>query len=232
MKLRKVLTAAVLTAVTACSLVLTGCQQKLVPADQVATALFDLAVKDDAVPMKDLLGFASEDDVRKSLIEGGEATNFVNEFKQEFVNAGIDFTDDEIQEMTGQLMGLITRLSCTAEITDQNSKETTVVLKVKGYAMSDVEKIAADLQEKALSELDQDTQMLIATGDADATMKFMQQFMKDYVAVISAMDTTQESDVTVKMAKMKVDVSGKTKLSWMPVDLPGMESDLDKAMMK
>lgn len=232
MKLRKVLTAAVLTAVTACSLLLTGCQQKLVPADQVATALYDLAVKDDAVPMKDLLGFASEEDVRKSLIEGGESTDFVDEFKQEFTNAGIDFTDEEIQEMTDQLMGLLTRMTCTAEITEQSGKETTVVLKVKGYTYAEVEKITTELQEKALTEVDEETQMALATGDEEATMKFMQQFMKDYVAAVSAMEPTEESEITIKMEKMKVDVSGKTKLSWMPVDMPKMESDLDTAMMK
>lgn len=232
MKLRKVLAAAVVTAVTACSLLLTGCQQKLVPADQVATALYSLAVKDDAVPMKDLLGFASEDDVRKSLIKGGESTDFVDGFKQEFVNAGIDFTDEEIKDMTDQLMGLITKLNCTAEITSQSSKEVTVVLKAKGYAMANVEKIATGLQGKALTELDEETQALLATGDEEASMKFMQQFMKDYVAAVSAMEPTEDNDITIKMEKMQVDVSGKTKLCWMPVDMTKMESDLDKAMMK
>ena len=51
-----------------CSVVLTGCQSKLAPADQVVGAMYDLVVKENAIPMKDLLGFASEDDVRSSLL--------------------------------------------------------------------------------------------------------------------------------------------------------------------
>ena len=51
-----------------CSIALTGCQSKLVPADQVVGALYELTVKENAVPVKDLLGFASEDDVRASLL--------------------------------------------------------------------------------------------------------------------------------------------------------------------
>ena len=60
MKLRKKLIATVVAAVAVCAVALTGCQQKLEPADQVVGALYDLAAKDDPVPMKNLLGFASE----------------------------------------------------------------------------------------------------------------------------------------------------------------------------
>ena len=49
------------TVMAVCSIALTGCQQKLEPADQVVGALYELSVKENATPMKDLLGFASEE---------------------------------------------------------------------------------------------------------------------------------------------------------------------------
>ena len=232
MKLRKKLIATMVAAVAVCAVALTGCQQKLDPADQVIGALYDLAAKDDPVPMKDLLGFASEEDVRKSLVEGGEAADFVEEFKKEFTDAGIDFTDEELQEMTDQLTGLLTKLSYTAEITEQSSKETTVVLHVKGYSNSDMEQITVDLSEKALTEMDEETQMAIATGDEEATMKFMQQFMKDYVAAVAEMDPTVDTDITVKCEKLKLDVSGKEKVAWLPSDVAKFESDVEASIMK
>lgn len=58
MKKLKKLLAVVATMAVVC-MTLTGCGEKLPPADQTISSLFELAAKNNAAPMKDLLGFAS-----------------------------------------------------------------------------------------------------------------------------------------------------------------------------
>ena len=107
-----------------------------------------------------------------------------------------------------------------------------MVLHVKGYSNSDVEQISVDLTTTALTEMDEETQMALATGDEEATMKFMQQFMKDYVAAVAAMEPTVDTDITVKCEKLKLDVSGKQKVAWLPSDMTKFESDVEASIMK
>ena len=51
--------------------------------------------------MKDLLGFASEEDVKTTLMEDSAETDLVSMFKSEFEAAGIEFSDEEVQCPSG-----------------------------------------------------------------------------------------------------------------------------------
>lgn len=218
--------------VMTCSVVLTGCQQKLVPADQVVGAMYDLVVKDNAVPMKDLLGFASEDDVRSSLMEDGD-TKLADMFKDEFASYGMEFDETELQEMSDTMEGLLAKLSYTAEITEESKDSTTVVLKVTGYSSSDLEAIMMDLMTEMQTNMDEETMAALASGDEEATMKVMQDVIKQYVVKAGEMEPSAETtDITVKCEKMKVDVSGKEKVSWMPVDMDKFSTDLDNSTFR
>ena len=69
---------AIIAAMATLCMTLTGCGEKLAPADQTIGALFELAAKDNPAKMKDLLGFASEDDVRSAFFEEGADTAKTN----------------------------------------------------------------------------------------------------------------------------------------------------------
>lgn len=49
-------------------MMLTGCGKKAAPADQTIDALFELYIKDNATPMKDLLGFETEEAVVEAFL--------------------------------------------------------------------------------------------------------------------------------------------------------------------
>lgn len=227
--MRKRLAVIAAAVVMTCSVALTGCQQKLVPADQVVGSMYDLVVKDNAVPMKDLLGFASEEDVKKSLMEDADS-KLSDMFKDEFASYGMEFSEDELQEMSDTMQGLLNKLSYTAEITEESKDSVTVVLKVTGYSSADLEQIMMDLMTDMQSNMDEETMMALASGDEEATMKVMQDVIKQYVVKAGEMEpSTETTDVTVKCEKMKVDVSGKEKVSWMPVDMDKFSTDLDNS---
>lgn len=226
--------AAVLLAVlTFCTIVLSGCsKEEPAPADQVVGAMYDLCLKDDPKPMMDLLGFASEDDVRTSLMEDSDTT-LADVFEEEFASAGIEFTDEELQEMSDTIMKLVQKLTYTAAISEQSKDETTVVLTVKSFSNADIQQTMTDLQTEYLENMDEETQAALMSGDEDAIMEFTRQIMKDYVSRLGELEPNGgESEITVKCEKMKVDVSGKEKVSWMPVDMDKFTEDVDNSTFK
>ena len=215
-----------------CSVVLTGCQSKLAPADQVVGAMYDLVVKENAIPMKDLLGFASEDDVRSSLL-AEDYTEMTDMLKDQLGGLGIDFTDEEVQEMSDIMTGLLNKLSYTAEIQSETKDENTVLLKVTGYSSDGLAQIMNDLITEMQTNMDEETMAAVMSGDEEAAQKLMQDVIKQFVAKVGEMEPSAETtDVTVKCEKMKVEVSGKEKVSWMPVDMDKFASDLEGAIFK
>ena len=205
--------------------------RRISAADQVVGALYELTVKENAVPVKDLLGFASEDDVRASLLSD-DYEDMSDMFKNEFSGMGIEFTDDEIKEMSDTMSKLLNKLSYTAEIQEEGKDETTVVLKVTGYSSDDMNQIMTDLMTEIQTNMDEETLTALMTGDEEATMALMQDVIKVVVKFGEMEPTTETTDVTVKCEKMKVEVSGKEKVSWMPSDMDKFVDDLENASFK
>ena len=221
------------TVMAVCRIALTGCQQKLEPADQVVGALYELSVKENATPMKDLLGFASEEDVKTALMDDSAETDLVSMFKSEFEAAGIEFSDEEVEEMSNALRGLIDRLDYSTEITDQSKDETTVLLKVKSYSMTDMQNIMVDVMTDMQNNIDEDTAAAIMAGDEDALQKLMQDAVKQYMTKIGEMEPSEEmTELTIKCQRVKVDVSGKEKIAWMPQDLSKFSDEVNNATFK
>lgn len=224
--------ALVIAAVMMFSLILTGCQSKLVPADQTVNAMFELAVKENAAPMKDLLGFASEDDVRSSLLSK-DYVGIAETVSKEFSSSGVNLTEDEAKEMTDTLKGLVNKLTCTTQIQSQSKDETTVLVKVTGFSSSDMSKIQSEVLTDVQNNMDQETAKAIMSGDQEATQKVMKDVLSQVMKKLGDMQpSTETTDVTVKCEKKKVDVSGKNKIAWLPADTNQFVSDLDDATFK
>lgn len=214
-------------------MVLMGCSsQKLVPADQVVGALFQLAAMDDAAPMKDLLGFASEEDVRSALMEDG-GSDLVEELEKQFTDAGIEFSTEEVEEMKNDIISLLKNTPYTVELTSEEKDKCVVTLKVNGYSMADMTEIAMTTQQAAQDALTEDQLMAIQSGDADALNEFMRTYMMDYMKAVSQMSPMEEAtEITVECEKVKVDVSGKEQVCWMPLSLDSFGNDVEAAIMQ
>lgn len=231
--MRKKIALAAATVMTVCSIALTGCQSKLAPADQVVGALYELTIKNNAVPMKDLLGFASEEDVKSALMEEGADEDLVSMFKTEFESAGIEFSDAELQEMTTAVQGLVDKLGYTAEIKDETKDAVNVTLKVKSFSMSDMEKILVDIVTDMQTNMDEETMAAIMAGDQAAMQKLMQDAVKEFMSKLGGMEPAEEPvELTIKCERVKVNVSGKDKVAWMPLDLSKFSEDVNNASFK
>lgn len=233
MKGMKKLAGLLLAVMMLCSMVLTGCSQKMEPADQVIGALYELALRDDAAPLKDLLGFASEEDVRASIMEDGGENSLLEGVKAEFDAFGVEVTDEELQEMIDSVQKMLAKLTYTAEITEESSDKTTVVLKVTGFSMDEIQQVMMDTQEETISQLSEEEQMAVGSGSPDALRDFAVQFMKDYMANVAELEPTEETqDITVECEKMKLDVSGKEKVVWLPTDVDKFAEDVENTVFR
>jgi len=167
---------------------LAGCGEQLAPADQTVSALFELAAKSNAAPMKDLLGFASEEDVRSAFFEEGADTELIDDLRAELTAAGIEMSDEDIQEFTDSMLAMLAKITYTAEIASEDKETTVVTLKVNGYssdAMTDIMMDAANAMVESLTEEDQ---LAIANGDTDVFNAYMQQYLKDFMNGLSALE--------------------------------------------
>lgn len=231
-KLTKKVLAVVASMAIMC-MTLTGCGEKLVPADQTIGALFELASKSNAAPMKDLLGFASEEDVRSVFFEEGADVELAEELSGEFANAGLDLSDEEIQEFTNSVQEILDKITYTAEITSESSDETVVTLKVYGFSSDDVTEIILNAQTTMMESITEEDQYAIMGGDIDILTTYMQQYLKDFLAGLSTMEPCAEPvEITVTCEKLTVDVSGKEKVAWLPGNMDQFSSDIEAAMFQ
>ncbi len=215
-----------------CGIALAGCGKEIPPADETVSALYDLAVKENPTTLKDLLGFSSDDAVMEAFVEDVESFSFVASLEEEFIASGIEFTDEELADMSSSLEGMLDKLSCTTEITDESSDETTVLLTTNGYAMTDIENAALEVQEEMIAGMDEDTQMAIATGDTEATMNYMKEYMTAYIDKIVSLEPTQETQMEVVCERLIAEGGGDEIVAWLPSDIGQFETELSNAIMK
>ena len=229
MKKLKKLLAVVATMAVVC-MTLTGCGEKLPPADQTISSLFELAAKNNAAPMKDLLGFASEEEVRSAFFEEGADVELVDELKSELESAGVELSEEDVQDLTDSLETMLNKITYTAEITSQEKDTTVVTLKVNGFSYEEMTNIIMDAANTMMESITEEDQIAIQNGDMEVFNNYMQQYVKDFVAGLAALEPTADPvEFTVNCEKLSVEVNGKDKVAWLPSDMDGSPADAQNA---
>ncbi|GFI15612.1 hypothetical protein IMSAG249_00906 [Lachnospiraceae bacterium] len=232
MKKLKKLLAVVATMAVVC-MTLTGCGEKLPPADQTISSLFELAAKNNAAPMKDLLGFASEEEVRSAFFEEGADVELVDELKSELESAGVELSEEDVQDLTDSLETMLNKITYTAEITSQEKDTTVVTLKVNGFSYEEMTNIIMDAANTMMESITEEDQIAIQNGDMEVFNNYMQQYVKDFVAGLAALEPTADPvEFTVNCEKLSVEVNGKDKVAWLPSDMDGFSVDVENAMFQ
>ncbi|MDO4331715.1 MAG: hypothetical protein Q4C58_03405 [Eubacteriales bacterium] len=223
---------AVVAAMTMLCMTLTGCGEELVPADQTIGALFELAAKENAVPMKDLLGFASEEDVKSAFYEEGADTDLVEEFSKEFEDAGMTLSQEDLQYFTDQLYAMLDKVTYTAEITSEEKDAVVVTLKVNGFSEEEMNEVMLEASTKMMESITEEDQLAIMDGDEDLFNTYISQYLRDFSDGLAAMEPSDEAvEITVNCEKLLVEVSGKEKAAWLPTDMDGFSLDIENALI-
>lgn len=233
MKRMKKLAALLLAVMMVCSMALMGCGAKLDPADQVIGAMYELALRDNATPLKDLLGFESEDDVRASIMEGGKENSLIEGVKEQFEAVGVEVTDEELQVMIDSVQKMLAKLTYTAEITEESKDKTTVVLKVNGFSMDDITRVMTETLQSELAKLSQEDQIAVSNQDPEVLKSFVVPYITEYMKNLATLEpSTETTDITVECEKLKLDVSGKDKVAWLPSDVNKFAQDVENAVFR
>lgn len=228
---KKILTA--IAALSVACMALAGCgSAEPAPANQTVGAIFELTAKSNMTPMKDLLGFASEDDVRSTfLAEGSDSDDLVSQFQAQFTAEGVTMSDESVKEFADVLEEILARLTYTTEIISEDKETVVVSLKVNSYSAADMEQVTLDALTAMQERLTEEDQMAIMNGDNDILTSYMEGYFSDLVSGLSAMEISSEPvAIEVSCEKMLVDVSGKEKTAWMPSDLGGFYEDIEASI--
>lgn len=231
---------AVMTAVAVMGMSLMGCGEKLTPADQNVSALFELSAKNNPAPMMELLGYENEEDVYNAFFEEGiaaaeEDAEIIEELKSEFETMGLEITDEELQEFSDAITALVNKVTYTTEITSEDKDTTVVTVKVNGLSEAELEQIMMDaatvMSENLTENLTEEDALAIMDGDMSVVTPYMQQYLQDVIAGINAMEPVADVyEFEVTCQKLAVEVGDKEKVAWLPADMNDFEDEVEAAI--
>ena len=195
-----------LAALMLVSLTLTGCQKKDPPAtgDKVAVALFEMILKNDASSAVELFGYASEEEARKDMgLDGNIYEELADELATQFTVMGLTASSEDVQGFVDAFMSMFKNVELTAKVKESNEKEGTSVVTCT------ISTFDANALNTAMSEA-------LENIDPDAEFSTILSAIADVIADITPSGETADFDVDFELQKMEI--NGKEKEVWLPVD--------------
>lgn len=195
-----------------CSLTLTSCGKKEAPApaDQVAVALFNMILKDDASSVVELFGYADEAEARKDMgIEGGFYETMADEVVNQFTAMGMNVSNEDAQAFIDAFLTMFKGVDMTAKVKSSDEKAGTAVVTC---TISTFDSNALnEAMMKAMSD-----PSVMSIEDEDAAVSAMLKAISSAIAGLTPSGESADFDVDFELADM--DVNGKTKKVWVPKD--------------
>lgn len=196
------------------SLTLTSCgkEEPPVPADQVAVALFNTILKDDASSLVELFGYADEDEARKDMgLEGSLYEGLADEVVSQFKAMQLDVTAEDAQTFLDAFMTMFKNVNMTAKVKESDEKAGTAVVTCTINTFDP--EAMTNAMTGVLNEVISDPALM---EDEAALTSALLNGMSSAIAGITPGDSTADFDVDFELADM--DVNGKTKKVWVPED--------------
>ena len=203
-----------LAALMLVSLTLTGCQKKdpLAAGDKVAVALFEMILKNDASSAVELFGYASEEEARKDMgLDGNIYEELADELAAQFTGMGITASSEDVQGFVDAFMSMFKNVELTAKVKESNEKEGTSVVTCT-ISTFDANALNTAMTE-AMGNIDPD---ILNGDDVDAAFSAVLSAIADVIADITPSGETADFDVDFELQKMEI--NGKEKEVWLPVD--------------
>ena len=196
------------------SLTLTSCGSKedIASPDQVAVALFNMILKNDASTAVELFGYADEAEARKDMgLDGSIYEGMADELVTQFSGMGMTVTNDEMQAFVDAFIDMFSEVKLTAvtKSSDEKAGAAVVTCTVNTF---DPEALTQAMAE-AMNTLDPG---LLESGDMEAAFGAILKAAADVIGDIKPTDKTADFDVDFELADMEI--NGKTKKVWIPKD--------------
>jgi len=196
------------------SLSLAGCKKEApIAGDQVAVALFDLILKDDASAAVELFGYADEAEARADwgMEEGSLYTELADELTAQFSSAGYTVSSEDMQKFIDAFVAMFSEVKLTAKVKESDEKAGTAVVTCTINTF-DPEALTQAMND-AMSGLDPN---VFASQDMEEAFGALLSAMADGISGIKPTDKTADFDVDFELSDMEV--NGKAKKVWVPQD--------------
>ena len=229
--IKKLVAIIAMTAVLAMSVL--GCGKKLAPADQTIGALFELSAKNNAAPMKELLGFDSEQEVRTAFFEEGEDMSMAEMIEEALSDAGMEISDEDMADFTNTMTNMINKITYTAEITSESSDSVEVTLQVNGFKMDDMIDVMMEAATTMQDSMTEEDILAIQGGDMDVYNSYIEQYLKDFISGLGELSVNPDPvEIVVSCAKRAVETESGDKVAWLPSDMDAFSNDVQDAIMQ
>ena len=198
------------------SLALTGCQQKeaLVAADQVAVALFEMILKNNAAPAVELFGYTDEAGARADMgLDGSLYEEMADEVVSQFASQGFTASTEDVQAFIDAFMSMFSRVEMTAKVKESDEKAGTAVVTCT-ISTFDSDALTTAMTD-AMTEAMSDPNALLE-ADQDAIFSLILNVMSSAIADLEPTSNTTDFDVDFELGTL--DINGKDRQAWLPVD--------------
>lgn len=202
-------------------LVLTGCaKEEVVPADQVASAFYKLVILLEPEDIKAAYAYTDED---IETLMSTQRDGSIQQVKNNLSSIGFEAEDEDAAKLYEAQMAAFKNLTFTSEITEETKNTATVLIKTDYININELnEKAAAD----SIAQYGQENLV-----DEDAMNELLHIYLEAFSdSLKNAAPVTDQSEITVKFTKQKVDSHGKIKTVWAPEDGSSFGSDLITAV--
>lgn len=208
------------------SLTLTGCKKEApIPGDQVAVALFEMILKDDASKAVELFGYANEAEARSDMgLDGSIYEELAEELTSQFSAMGMTVTNEEMQKFIDAFISMFNEVKLTAKVKESDEKAGTAVVTCTVNTF-DPEALTQAVT-NAMLNVDPG---IFESDDVDAALGAILKAMAGVIADIKPTDKTADFDVDFELADM--DINGKTKRVWVPKDANEFGEQISTAAM-
>lgn len=191
--------------------------------DEVAVALFDLLMKNDASGAQKALGYESEDAVRADFgTEGGELYEVIaDQLIDEFEGLGVTVSTEDSQLLVDAMMTMMGKLQLTAKVKDisEKDKEATVTCTVTKVNVNDAMESA---MESAISDPS-------LANDMDALVSAIIHATAEAMKNAETGDASDPFDVDFTLEVMET--NGKPQRVWIPADAEAFGAAISQAAM-
>lgn len=226
MKQTRRIPALLLAVVMLFSLTLTGCKKEApIPGDQVAVALFDMLLKDDATKAVELFGYADEAEARSDMgLDGNFYEELAEEMTSQFSAMGMTVSNEEMQEFVDAFIAMFKNVTLTAKVKESDEKAGTAVVTctVNTFDPDALSQAVTD----AMTNIDPN---ILESDDLDAAFGAILKAIAGVIADIEPTDNTTDFDVDFELSDM--DINGKTKKVWIPKDANEFGEQISTAAM-
>lgn len=193
---------------------LAGCRREAEPAapDTMACAYFDLAVHDDAAPLRSALGQElSEESIRAAFLPPHYYDGAADQLAGEFSSMGITVSDADSQLLADTVFTLMRKINFSARVKDIDGEKGTAAVTVQistfpaGAFTNAATAAVADME---LSEF--------LSDDLDAVFSKLIHLIADTVSQLQPTGETQSIDLPFSLQTLEID--GQSIRVWCPED--------------